>query len=110
MNPKTIEEMEKLILFMAELGWGYGKYDDQCFHVFDTGNNTVTVNQAQAINNYINNYINSRIEGFAEQIVSNSVHTTGNVHSASPNGTDTFTIEKKKLWELSELNQVKGEI
>lgn len=38
----------------------------------------------------------------AEAIVSNSIHTTGNKHSDSPNGTDTFTIDKTKLWELTQ--------
>ena len=44
---------DELILFMATLGWIYGKYDDQCFHIFEeSGSNTMTKTQAEAIKAY----------------------------------------------------------
>lgn len=71
---ETIDTLDSLILFMATLGWHYGKYDDQCFHVFNnSGNNTMTIKQAQAIKElfltseqeaYKKAYIAGALEGF----------------------------------------------
>jgi hypothetical protein len=45
-----LKEEDSLVLFMATLGWTYGKYDDQCFHVFDSsGNNTMTIATARQL-------------------------------------------------------------
>lgn len=53
-NTTPINEEEKTILFMATLGWTYGKYDDQCFHIFDSsGNNTMTMKSAIELTNLI---------------------------------------------------------
>lgn len=56
------------------------------------------INNLEAL---IENETKKAREQLAESIVSNSTHTTGSIHKDSPTGTDTFTIEKKKLWELA---------
>ena len=53
-NQCELTKDELLIIFMAELGWAYEKYDDQCFHIFDSsGNNTMTRETASALKAYI---------------------------------------------------------
>lgn len=52
-----VDDQDKLILFMAQLGWTYGKYDDQCFHVFDSsGNNTMTLKTAKELKKQLDQY------------------------------------------------------
>lgn len=71
LNQSELRKDESLILFMAELGWVYGKYDDQCFHVFDeSGENTMTRGTATVLKAYITaNYTaNSEVEQLKSRI------------------------------------------
>lgn len=61
----------------------------------------ITNDMLQLFERYCQEIAREARSDLAEAIVSNSIHTTGNKHSDSPNGTDTFTIDKTKLWELT---------
>ncbi len=57
---QSLDEEDKLILFMATLGWTYGKYDDQCFHIFDSsGGNTMTRESAKYIYAHVAHLVES---------------------------------------------------
>lgn len=65
----TTDELDELILFMATLGWTYGKYDDQCFHVFDSaGNNTMTIETAKGIHSAITQAKKDLLEAIMEEM------------------------------------------